>query len=121
MVLELLKFRGKNLDAQIWIYYTLVYYQKYINKYKKTVDTPVALKLEQQIKEIICSNPYNIEFKHIENKNNENLNNNIIKNENKIKNGKSKEKNSKEKNKENIIVSNNKNVKEVKSTVINLY
>ena len=30
MVLELLKFRGKNLDAQIWIYYTLVYFQKYI-------------------------------------------------------------------------------------------
>ena len=112
MVLELLKFRGKNLDAQIWIYYTLVYYQKYINKYKKTVDTPVALKLEQQIKEIICSNPYNIEFKHIENKNNENLNNNIIKNENKIKNGKSKEKSDGDKNKENIIDSKNTNTKD---------
>ena len=28
MVLEVLKFRGKNLDAQIWIYYILVYFQK---------------------------------------------------------------------------------------------
>ena len=119
MVLELLKFRGKNLDAQIWIYYTLVYFQKYINKFKKAVDSPVALKLEQQIKEIICSNPYNMEYKYTENKINENINNNIISNENKIKNGKSEEKSNKDKNKENIIDSNNKNVKEVKFTVIN--
>ena len=35
MLLELLKLRGKNLDEQIWIYYTLIYFQKHINKYKK--------------------------------------------------------------------------------------
>ena len=67
MVLELLKFRGKNLDAQIWIYYTLIYFQKYINKYIKAVDGPVAIKLEQQIKEIISINPYNIDYKAINN------------------------------------------------------
>ena len=119
MVLELLKFRGKNLDAQIWIYYTLIYFQKNINKYKKAVDGPVALKLEQQIKEIICSNPYNIEYKHPENKNNDNINNNIINKENKIKDGKSKEKNSKDKNIENINDSNNTNNKDVKSNINN--
>ena len=31
MVLELLKFRGKIIDFQIWIYYTLIYFQKHIN------------------------------------------------------------------------------------------
>ena len=35
MLLELLKFRGKNLEDQIWIYYTLIYFQKHINKFKK--------------------------------------------------------------------------------------
>ena len=81
MVLELLKFRGKNLDARIWIYYTLIYFQKHINKFIKAVDGPVAIKLEQQIKEIISINPYNIEYKSV---NNEKPN--IINPENKPKN-----------------------------------
>jgi len=93
MVLELLKFRGKNLDAQIWIYYTLIYFQKHINKFIKAVDGPVAIKLEQQIKEIISINPYNIEYKSV---NNEKPN--IINPENKPKN---------EKEKENIVKENN--------------
>ena len=98
MVLEVLKFKSKNIDAQIWIYYTLAYFQKDINKYKKAVDEPVARKLEQQIKEIISISPYKMEFKE-ENKNNEN----IIKCEN---DNKSK----KEINEKKSEASNNKNI-----------
>ena len=98
MVLEVLKFKSKNIDAQIWIYYTLAYFQKDINKYKKAVDEPVAKKLEQQIKEIISISPYKMEFKE-ENKNNEN----IIKCEN---DNKSK----KEINEKKSEASNNKNI-----------
>ena len=87
MVLELLKFRGKNLDAQIWIYYTLIYFQKQINKYIKAVDSSVAIKLEQQIKEIVTENPHNINYKPI---NNEKPN--IINSENKSKKEKENEK-----------------------------
>ena len=107
MVLELLKFRGKNLDAQIWIYYTLIYFQKHINKYIKAVDGSVAIKLEQQIKEIVTVNPYNINYKPI---NNEKLN--IINSENKSKKEKENEKIIKENNtieseKNNITTVNN--------------
>jgi len=106
MVLELLKFRGKNLDAQIWIYYTLIYFQSIINKYLKAVDQPVAMKLQQQIKEVINSNPYKIEYK-IENKINETIDKNKTKKENETKKEKSKEKNIKDK--ENTIDTNNSN------------
>ena len=92
MVLEVLKFRGKNLDAQIWIYYILVYFQKHINKYIKAVDEPVAVKLEQQIKEVLCNNPHKIEFKP---------ENNCIENSN------SNNKSNKEKEKDDIKQSNN--------------
>ena len=107
MVLELLKFRGKNLDAQIWIYYTLIYFQKHINKYIKAVDGSVAIKLGQQIKEIVTVNPYNINYKPI---NNEKLN--IINSENKSKKEKENEKIIKENNtieseKNNITTVNN--------------
>ena len=106
MVLELLKFRGKNLDAQIWIYYTLIYFQSIINKYLKAVDQPVAMKLQQQIKEVINSNPYKIEYK-IENKINETIDKNKTKKENETKKEKSKEKNIKDK--ENTTDTNNSN------------
>ena len=106
MVLELLKFRGKNLDAQIWIYYTLIYFQSIINKYLKAVDQPVAMKLQQQIKEVINSNPYKIEYK-TENKNKESTDKNTIKKENEAKKEKSKEKNIKDK--VNTTITNNLN------------
>ena len=106
MVLELLKFRGKNLDAQIWIYYTLIYFQSIINKYLKAVDQPVAMKLQQQIKEVINSNPYKIEYK-TENKINETIDKNKTKKENETKKEKSKEKNIKDK--ENTTDTNNSN------------
>ena len=106
MVLELLKFRGKNLDAQIWIYYTLIYFQSTINKYLKAVDQPVAMKLQQQIKEVINSNPYKMEYKS-ENKNNESTDKNKTKKENNIKKEKSKEKVIKDK--ENTTDTNNSN------------
>ena len=106
MVLELLKFRGKNLDAQIWIYYTLIYFQSIINKYLKAVDQPVAMKLQQQIKEVINSNPYKIEYK-TENKSNESIDKNKTKKESDTKKEKSKEKNIKDK--ENTTDANNTN------------
>ena len=96
MILELLKFRGKNLDAQIWIYYTLSYFQKHINKFIKAVESPVALKLEQQIKEIMIVSPYNIDYTPI---NNEIINMNI-------KENKSKKEKEKNKEKENIAIDN---------------
>ena len=55
----------------------MIYFQKHINKYIKAVDGSVAIKLEQQIKEIVTVNPYNINYKPI---NNEKLN--IINSEN---------------------------------------
>ena len=48
-------------------------------KYVKAVDDSVGIKLEQQIKEIITDNPYNIEYKLL---NNEKLN--TINSENKL-------------------------------------
>ncbi len=48
-------------------------------KYIKAVDDSVGIKLEQQIKEIITVNPYNIEYKLL---NNEKLN--TINSENKL-------------------------------------
>ena len=120
MVLELLKYRGKNLDAQIWIYYTLIYFQKHINKYIKAVDGPVAIKLEQQIKEIISVNPYNMEFKVI---NNEKINE--INTENKINKEKEKEKIVKnepiiESNKNNTIVNNEDTENKIKKKMTQL-
>ena len=52
-------------------------------KYIKAVDDSVGIKLEQQIKEIITVNPYNIEYKFL---NNEKLN--TINSENKLDNEK---------------------------------
>ena len=107
MILELLKFRGKNLDAQIWIYYTLIYFQKHINKYIKAVDSPVALKLEQQIKEIMIVNPYKIDYTPI--------NNEIINTNN--KDNKSKKEKEKNKEKENIIKENTINTIESNNNI----
>lgn len=104
MVLELLKYKGKNLDAQLWIYFTLINFEKQINKSLKAVDEHVALKLEQQIKEIISVNPYNVKYKQM---NNENINPN--KAENKLKKEKDKEKIIKEKENE-ADINNNINI-----------
>ena len=36
MILELLEFIDKYLDAQIWIYYTLIYFQKHNQELKES-------------------------------------------------------------------------------------
>ena len=124
MVLELLKFRGKNMNAQKWIYFTLFYFQKQINKYIKAVDEPVAIKLEQQIKEVVIKKPQEIDYK-IENKNTDNIN---IINKEKVIN-KEKEKDSKDneinldsyKNKNNLNINNEENENKIKKKISQLF
>ena len=42
IIIEFLKFKEKDLEMQIWIYYLLINYKKEITKYKKFVDEPVV-------------------------------------------------------------------------------
>ena len=56
MVIELLKIKGKNQEIKKWINYILKYYQKEINKYKKSVEEPVVKKLEQLFHEFFFIN-----------------------------------------------------------------
>ena len=55
-IIEFLKFKEKDLEIQIWIYYLLINYKKEITKYKKFVDEPVVKKLEQLLSEFMNKN-----------------------------------------------------------------
>ena len=56
IIIEFLKYKEKDLEIQIWIYYLLINYKKEITKYKKFVDEPVVKKLEQLLSEFMNKN-----------------------------------------------------------------